>query len=84
MRQLRASCEALGVSPTDAALRWLVHHSKLGAAHSDGIILGASRPEHVVQNLDAVRSAPLPPELLAAIDAASETTRPAWPSMRRA
>ncbi|WP_170208779.1 hypothetical protein [Micromonospora pisi] len=44
----------------------------------------ASRPEHLVQNLDAVQSAPLPPELLVAIDAASETTRPAWPSMHRA
>ncbi|MDG4780742.1 aldo/keto reductase [Micromonospora sp. WMMD961] len=84
MHQFRAGCEASGVSPTDAALRWLVHHSHLGAVHGDGIILGASRPEHLVQNLDAVQSAPLSPELLVAIDAASETTRPAWPSMRRA
>ncbi|MGW4464849.1 aldo/keto reductase [Micromonospora sp. NPDC004704] len=84
MREFRAGCEAWGVLPTDAALRWLVHHSHLGAAHGDGIILGASRPEHLVQNLDGVQGTPLPPELLVAMDLASETTRPAWPSMRRA
>ncbi|MEU0548392.1 aldo/keto reductase [Micromonospora sp. NPDC005979] len=31
-----------------------------------------------------VYGAPLPAELLIAIDEASETTRPAWPSTRRA
>ncbi|MFG3061692.1 aldo/keto reductase family protein [Streptomyces sp. NPDC048231] len=84
MRTFKASCESSGISPTDAALRWLVHHSHLDGVHGDGIILGASRLEHLAQNLDAVQDAPLPPELLRAIDEASETARLGWPSLRPA
>ncbi|GHH88733.1 aldo/keto reductase [Streptomyces sulfonofaciens] len=81
MHELRSNCMESAISPIDAALRWLVHHSRLDGTHGDGIILGASRPEHLAQNLGAVHDGPLPTSVLDAIDNASEITRPTWPPM---
>ena len=55
-----------------ASLRWLLHHSR-----SDGLILGASKAEHLRKNLAACRGGKLPPALIRAFDAAWEQTRPA-------
>ena len=53
-----------GRSLVDVALSWLLHHTA-----TDCVILGASKPEHLQQNLEVVeKSAPLPPELLAVCD----------------
>lgn len=79
MRELHTACGELGLPPTAAALRWLVHHSPLDAAHGDGIILGASSTAQLAENLTAVQGGPLPQAALDAIETASETTRPSWP-----
>merc|ERR1711862_263340 len=57
------------------SLRWLLHHSLL--APGDGIILGVSRTQHLVANLGAWRSGPLPAELVEACEAAWEAAKPA-------
>ncbi|MEU8327800.1 aldo/keto reductase [Micromonospora sp. NPDC048839] len=80
---IRDECARADIQPTDAALRWLVHHSALGSEHDDGVILGASSLEHLRQNLDAVATGPLPNDILAAIDSAAEITRPVWPPTSR-
>lgn len=63
-----AACAAAGVPAAAAALRWLRHHSALRADARDGVIVGASRPSHLDDNLGALEEGPLPAELLGAID----------------
>ena len=54
----------------EASLRWLKHHSR-----TDGILLGASRIEHLEQNLAACRKGLLSPSLCEAFDRAWEIAR---------
>lgn len=61
-------CKNSGITPAAAALRWLRHHSELGA--EDGIIVGASSQTHVVHNLDALAQGPLPHTLISVLDQA--------------
>jgi aflatoxin B1 aldehyde reductase len=80
---MHQACEQAGVSPISAALRWLAHHSKLRGEAQDGIILGASSPAHLTQNLAAVGEGPLPAGVVTAIDNAAEISRPSWPEISR-
>jgi len=54
-----ALCPNAGTSLPNAALRWLVHHSKLDAAKGDAVILGGSSLEHVAGNISACQEGPL-------------------------
>jgi aflatoxin B1 aldehyde reductase len=80
---MRQACAQAGVPPVAAALRWLVHHSRLRGEAGDGIILGASSPAHLTENLAAVAEGPLPAAVVSAIDAAAEIARPSWPEISR-
>ena len=73
---VRAACDAAGVPMAAAALRWVMHHSVLSAAHGDGLILGASSFAHLEANLAACGDGPLPPPLVAAFDEAWAVARP--------
>jgi aflatoxin B1 aldehyde reductase len=50
--KLAEASSASGVSMTGAALIWLMQHSALNGAKSDGIILGVSKLEHLKENLE--------------------------------
>ena len=63
------------------AMRWLVHHSKLG--QGDAVIIGGSSVQHIESNVDACREGPLPEELVQAIDAAWESSRHICPNYFR-
>ena len=80
---MREACEQAGVSPINAALRWLVHHSRLRGEAGDGVILGASSPAHLTQNLAAVTECPVPGAVISTIDHAAEIARPSWPRVSR-
>lgn len=72
-----ATCNENNIVPSDAALRWLRHHSALsnqGAEH--GIIIGASTLDHLNQNLTASKATALPQAVIDAYDEAWETVRP--------
>jgi aflatoxin B1 aldehyde reductase len=58
--------EPTNISKIEASLRWISYHSKLGP--DDGIILGASKPHYLEQNIVAIRKGPLPEEIVAAIE----------------
>lgn len=60
------------IAPAEASLRWLIHH-----AQSDGLLLGASKVEHLRANLDACRQGPLPRSFVNAFDRAWEIAKPA-------
>lgn len=51
----------MNVSKIEAALRWISYHSSLGP--EDGIILGASKPQYLDQNIEAIQKGPLPAEV---------------------
>jgi aflatoxin B1 aldehyde reductase len=80
---MHGACAQAGVAPVAAALRWLVHHSSLRGEAGDGIILGASSPAHLTENLTAVAEGPLPAAVVSAIHDAAEIARPNWPQIAR-
>lgn len=66
MKELMQICAANGMTSTEASMRWIKHHSALG--EGDGIILGASKIEHLKSNLDQISRSPLPELVLRAVE----------------
>lgn len=62
------------VSLVQAVFRWMNHHSQMKAP-GDGIIIGCSRLEHLVANLDACQEGPLDTRVVQAFDKAWEMDR---------
>jgi aflatoxin B1 aldehyde reductase len=60
------------------ALAWLSKHSRL--ENGDGIIIGASRATHIVDNIDAIDNANLSSDTVEAIDTLHRTTQDVAPS----
>ncbi|RYC57391.1 hypothetical protein CHU98_g8812 [Xylaria longipes] len=58
IRDLLKIIEPLDIKPIEAALRWVAYHSILG--EKDGIILGATKPEQLLANMEDIRKGPLP------------------------
>ena len=58
------------ITLAEAAIRWLMHHSQ-----ADSILLGASKVEHLAQNLGACRKKPLSLPVRKAFDRAWEHVR---------
>ena len=75
---LREVAAELGTSLAELSLRWLCNRP--GA---DCVILGASRFEHLEQNLEASQRGPLPDQVLAACDAVWERLRGPTPIYNR-
>jgi len=72
------------VTPANAALRWLTHHSQLSGAHGDAVILGASSSTHLSSNLLAWERkgslhSPLAPKVVKAMDRMWEVTHAECP-----
>jgi aflatoxin B1 aldehyde reductase len=80
LRNLHTVCGRFDIDAISAALRWLVHHSKLDSDRDDAIIIGASSITHLQHNLSAVKQGPLPQQVVDAINSAGETVRPQWPA----
>eukprot|EP00160_Parvularia_atlantis_P006304 Unigene15495_Nuclearia_a/m.46270 Unigene15495_Nuclearia_a/g.46270 ORF Unigene15495_Nuclearia_a/g.46270 Unigene15495_Nuclearia_a/m.46270 type:complete len:155 (-) Unigene15495_Nuclearia_a:67-531(-) len=79
---IKRACEPHGIALVDAAIRWMYHHSALGA--DDGVILGASSPAQLAANLTAAESTePLPADVVGTIDAAWELTKGSCPQYWR-
>lgn len=49
---LGETCDTAGIEMTSAALTWLTRHSELDGGKGDGIIIGASKFDHLKQNLE--------------------------------
>ena len=80
VERIRKACEAEGVLMAEAAYRWLVNHSCMASDQNDGILLGASRQEQLLQNLEAAQKGKLPDGILAAMDEAWEIAKPDSPA----
>ena len=75
LEEFARACRDCTIAPAQAALRWLVHHSGMSAGHGDGIIVGASTPGHLEQNIEAVNAGELPGTVTEALDAGWDTVR---------
>lgn len=63
VQKLKAIAQKAGRSLVSLALNWLLHHTV-----SDCVILGASRPEQLAENLRACEEGPLPEDVVKACD----------------
>jgi len=80
---LATACKEARISMSDAALRWLLHHSLLSRAHGDGVIFGVSSMVHLESNLAAWHAGPLPPAVRESCDVAWAVAAPACESYFR-
>lgn len=76
--RLQAIAESVGISLPALSLRWVI--SKPGA---DAVLLGGSKVEQLEANVAALGEGPLPAEVVAACDAATESLRGAMPAYNR-
>ena len=72
---IKIKCQEEKILPTEAAFRWLVHHSFLNNEKSDGIVLGASNQKQMQQNLEFIKEGALPDSILTAYNEAWEETK---------
>jgi aflatoxin B1 aldehyde reductase len=63
---LDKTLEPHGITKTEASLRWVAFHSKLGP--QDAIIFGSSTIEQIEQNIAAVGKGPLPEDIVKALN----------------
>jgi aflatoxin B1 aldehyde reductase len=78
--EIRKACEDADIPMAEAAYRWLCFHSSMDASKEDGILLGASRQEQMIQNMAATKKGELPISITEAMDAAWEIAKPDSPA----
>ncbi|KAJ9060128.1 hypothetical protein DSO57_1034273 [Entomophthora muscae] len=83
VEKIREACVPHGIAPAEAALRWLVHHSKINpriaSGGRDGILIGVSTLEHTKLNIKYSLEGPLPQDLVDLIDECWNHCQPACP-----
>jgi aryl-alcohol dehydrogenase-like predicted oxidoreductase len=78
VQDLAAAARVEKRSPTSLALSWLLHHSGV-----DCVLIGASRMEHIEENLEAARLPALSPETLAVCERVWSQVRGVQPQYNR-
>jgi aryl-alcohol dehydrogenase-like predicted oxidoreductase len=76
--RLKTAAGQCGRSLISLSLNWLMRHTQV-----TGVILGASRIDHLEQNLSALDDGPLPPEVLALCDQVWADLRGVTPQYNR-
>jgi aryl-alcohol dehydrogenase (NADP+) len=76
--ELRSIADEAGRSMISLSLTWLLHHTTTAS-----VILGASKLEHLEQNLKAAEDGPLPDDVLARCDAVWSKLRGVTPKYNR-
>ena len=72
---IKAAAEKHGISSIEATYRWLAYHSMLNAERGDAILIGASKLNHLLSNMETVKAGPLPKDMVAAFDEAWKITK---------
>jgi aflatoxin B1 aldehyde reductase len=72
---LRSATKEAGITESEAALRWMMHHSELDRKFGDKVIIGSSTEAHLKQNLDDFEKGILSEGVLAAFDQGRELCR---------
>lgn len=69
---LKEICSKYNITTIEATYRWLAYHSMLNSERGDSIIIGASKLEHLKQNIAAVKGGELPEKIREAFSKAWE------------
>lgn len=72
---IRESVEKRGITMIEATYRWLAYHSMLDGDRGDAILIGASKLNHLISNMETVKAGPLPDEVISAFEKAWEISR---------
>jgi aflatoxin B1 aldehyde reductase len=76
---IKKAAEKHGITSIEAAYRWLAYHSMLNGERGDSILIGASKLNHMKQNIAAIQNGPLPEDVVAAFEKAWEISKPDSP-----
>ncbi|KAJ8110208.1 hypothetical protein ONZ43_g5932 [Nemania bipapillata] len=57
VKKFDTETRALGLTPLEVSIRWIFYHSKL--TDDDGVLLGASKVEQIVENVASIKKGPL-------------------------
>ncbi|KAK3326767.1 NADP-dependent oxidoreductase domain-containing protein [Apodospora peruviana] len=81
LQVVEQAVEKAGLSMIETAMRWVVHHSALKVVDgNDGVIVGISSKEQLVDNMDHFEKGPLPEEVVKALDEAWSITKVETPN----
>ena len=78
--EIRKACELENIPMAEAGYRWLCYHSMMDANQGDGILLGASRQEQMIQNMASTSKGELPQSIVEAMNNAWEIAKPDSPA----
>lgn len=67
---IKFASEKYGITSIEATYRWLAYHSMLNGDRGDAILVGASKLQHMKQNIAAIKAGPLPREVVDAFERA--------------
>lgn len=72
---IKEAADKVGITPIEATYRWLAYHSMLNGERGDAILIGASKLNHLQQNIATVKAGPLPQSVVAAFETAWSITK---------
>lgn len=67
---VKKACATENITTVEASYRWLAYHSMLREERGDGIIIGASKMNHLIQNMETMKKGELPLPILDAFEEA--------------
>lgn len=72
---IKAAAEKENIATIEATYRWLAYHSMLSTKRGDAILIGASKLNHLLQNMETVKAGPLPENVVEAFNIAWTITK---------
>ena len=72
---IKAAAEKNGITSIEATYRYLAFHSMLRGDRGDAILIGASKLNHLVQNMETIKAGPLPQDMIEAFERAWTITK---------
>ena len=75
VRIIKEACEKHRLTMIEATYRWLAYHSMLNGRRGDAVIIGASKLEHLQQNMKSINAGPLPGDVVEAFENAWTVTK---------
>ena len=75
MDVIKAAVEKHGITTSEATYRWLAYHSMLDGDRGDAILIGASKLNHLKQNMDTLKAGSLPENVVEAFETAWKITK---------
>ena len=72
---IREAIAPHGMTMIEATFRWLAYHSMLDEKRGDAILIGASKLNHLIQNMETVKAGLLPEDVVTSFDRAWKACR---------